>query len=127
MYVSSLKNFLHGLKVKVSGQKHPKMAIITPYQRLFLQKLKTFHFSSLKFSKNVAWPFWSYKKIALCLENIPDSYKVYLECLEKIFRRILKNYIFAKNLFLYAFGLFEPEKKLFGKNIIFQNASEIFF
>ena len=58
-------------------------------------------FVSLKFSRSVAWTFWSYRKIALSLENIPDVCKIYLECLETIFRRIFKNHIFSKNLFFW--------------------------
>ena len=33
--------------------------LLTTVQRLFLEKLKCFPFSSMKFFKGVAWPFWS--------------------------------------------------------------------
>ena len=62
-------------------------------------KLKTFRLSSIKFFRIVVGPFWSYRKISLSLENIPDVYKVYLGCLEKIFRHVFKNHIFSKKLF----------------------------
>ena len=54
---------------------------------------------------------------------------VRLKCLENIFRRLFKNHIFSKKLFFS--GKNRPnaytKKKLFGKNMIFENASENFF
>ena len=63
-------------------------------------KTEYFRFSSIKFLWSVVWPFWSWGKIALSLENIPNTQKVCLECIEKIFWRIFKNHIFSKKLFL---------------------------
>ena len=58
---------------------------------------------------------------------MPNVYKVYLECLETIFRRIFKNHIFRKTFFLLLNNRpnsFKAKKKVFRKNMIFDNASE---
>ena len=94
---------------------------------LFLWKLKTFHFSSIEFSRSVVWPFWSYRKIALSLVNISDTYKVYLKCLEKNFRHIFENHIFAKKLFfIRVWPIFAWKKSFSEKILILKMRSKIF-
>ena len=89
---------------------------LTHVERLFLEKLNIFRFSSIKFFRAVVWPFWSWGKIALSLENISDTQKVFLDYPSKDFlTNFQKSYFFRKSFFLHAFGLFFASKKAFSK------------
>ena len=70
------------------------------WPRLFLQKLSTFRFWSIKSPKNVPKSFWSDQKIALSLKNILDTYKLFQKCTENFFWDIFKKLFFSRILFL---------------------------
>ena len=70
--------------------------------RTILERVKTFRFPSIKSFKNVVWPFWSYRKIALTVENIPDTYKLCQKCVEEFLWTIFKNDFFFENPFFWS-------------------------
>ena len=76
------------------------------WQRIFLQKLLTFRFWSIKSLKSVPESFWSYQKIALSRKNISDIYKSFQKFPENFFWDIFKTLFFRKSFFLYVFVLF---------------------
>ena len=77
------------------------------WPRLFLQKLSTFRFWSIKSSQNVAESFWSDQKIALSLKNISDTYKAFQNCTENFFWNIFKKQFFSKILlFIRVWAIF---------------------
>ena len=74
------------------------------WQRIFLQKLATFRFWSIKSPKDASEWFWSNWKIALCLKNVSDAYKAFQKCTENFFWAIFKKLFFSKiiNPFLWS-------------------------
>ena len=76
------------------------------WQRIFLQKLATFRFCSIKSPKDVPEWFWSNWMIALCLKNVSDTYKGFQKCTENLLWAIFKHLFFRKSFFLHVFGLF---------------------
>ena len=100
------KNFWKTLLLKIGHFKAFLSPLLTTIQRLFLEKLNIFRFSSIKFFWSVVWPFWSWGKIALSLENIPGTQKVCLDYLAQIFWSIFKYHIFPKKHFFTRVCLF---------------------
>ena len=94
------------------------------WPRIFLQKLATFRFWSIKSPKDASEWFWSNWKIVLCLKNVSDAYKAFQKCTENFFWAIFKKLFFSKILFYEAKNSPNTcKKKDFRKKKMFENCS----
>ena len=127
-YLSMYRKFFRDTWSQKSRQ---NMAFWSLYKRfkscIFLKKLLTFRFWSIKPPQNVTQPFRSHGKIGLSLKNILDTYKAFQMCTENFFWAIFKKLFFSKILLFVRVWAIFPFKKDFRTKKLFENGSEKVF